>query len=135
MEFLKNFIKTKSIGWYVSAAAFLTGLITLIIYTARGGNVYSPVSGTAVAMLVLGVITNAAVLVKDFKVGGFIPLIFYAIALAVLLNTEMLFLSNVLTGIDGNVIDGAWMAFCVFLVITIVCCIVAFSMKMTAEKK
>lgn len=135
MDAIKNFLKTKSIGWYVSLVSFVTALITLIVYAARGGNIYSPVSGVAVTMLVIGLVANAAILYKDFKIGAFIPLVFYAIALAVLLNSEMLFLSNVLTGIDGNSLDSAWMTFMVFLVVTLIASIVAFSMKMTKDNK
>lgn len=135
MDAIKNFLKTKSIGWYVSLASFVTALVTLIVYAARGGNIYSPVSGIAVTMLVIGLVTNAAILYKDFKIGAFIPLVFYAIALAVLLNTEMLFLSNVLTGIDGNTLDSSWLTFMVFLIVTIVASVVAFAMKMTKDSE
>lgn len=133
MEAVKNFMEKKSVGWYVSLAALVFGLITVIVYGARGGNSYSPVSPAAVVLLVLGIIINAAVLVKDFKIGAFVPYIFYTVALGVLFNSEMLFVSNVLGGIDNNVFDGAFIAFLVFLALTLVTSFAAAIMRMTKK--
>lgn len=131
METIKKFLAKKSAGWYVAAAAFILAVITLIIYTVRGGNSYSPVSGAAVALLVVGIITNAAVLVCDFKVGAFLPYVFYCCALGVLFNTEMLFITNVLTGVDGNSFDAAYITFFVFLFLTLASGFAAAVMKLT----
>ena len=51
MKLVKSFLKNKKAGWYVSAAALVLALITIIVYTVRGGNYLSPVSDTAVALL------------------------------------------------------------------------------------
>ena len=58
MQLIKDYLKSRTAGWYVSLASFVFGLVTFIIYVARGGNSFSPVSGAAVAMLVLGWATN-----------------------------------------------------------------------------
>ena len=134
MEAVKEFISKKSVGWYVSAAACVLGLITLIIYAARGGNSYSPLSPAAVTLLVFGVVTNAAVLWKDFKVGAFVPYIFYVAAFGVLFNSEMLFVTNVLGGIDNNVFDSAFIACAVFLALTIVGGFAAAVMRLTKRR-
>lgn len=133
MDFIKKFLAGKKPGWYVSLASFVLGLITVIVYGARGGNYLSPVSGVAVAMLVLGVVTNVAVLVKDFKIGALLPAIFYAIAVAVLLNTEMLFITNVAFGVDGNYFDGAFFTFLITLALALVCAAVAFGMGLSKK--
>lgn len=135
MEAIKKFLSGKKAGWYVSAASALLAIITLIVYCARGGNVYSELSGLAVAMLVIGIVTNLAVLVKDFGVGAFIPFVFYAVTLGILANTEMLFLSNVLTNIDGNTFDAAWITFMVTLVLTIGAALAACIMSMEKKKE
>lgn len=134
MENVKSFLSGKAKGWYVECAALLFGIITLIVYVARGGNSYSPVSGAAVATLALGVVCNICVLIKDYKVGGFLPVVFYAITLAILLNTEMLFLSNVLTGIDNNSFDVAFIVFVVTMILSLVTSIIAFSMKLSKDE-
>lgn len=135
MEFIKKFLANKRPGWYLSAASLLLGLITVIVYTARGGNYLSPVSGAAVALLVFAIITNAAVLVIDFKLLAFIPMMLYACTVAVFLNTEMLFITNVIFGVDGNYFDGAFYTFLVTAVLAMVVSAVAFAMGLSKSNK
>ena len=135
MENVKKFLANKKPGWYVSLASFVLGLITLIVYAARGGNYLSPVSTAAVLLLVFGVITNAAVLVKDFRLLAFVPMILYACVVAVLLNTEMLFITNVIFGVDGNYFDGAFFTFLVTGVLAMVTSAVAFAMGLSKSNK
>ena len=113
----------------------MLGLITVIVYTARGGNYLSPVSSAAVVLLVFAVLTNAAVLVMDFKVAAFIPMILYACTVAVFLNTEMLFITNVIFGVDGNYFDGAFFTFLVTGVLAMVTSAVAFAMGLSKSNK
>lgn len=135
MKMLKDFLANKRPGWYVSVASLLLGLITVIVYTARGGNYLSPVSSAAVVLLVFAVLTNAAVLVMDFKVAAFIPMILYACTVAVFLNTEMLFITNVIFGVDGNHFDGAFFTFLVTGVLAMVTSAVAFAMGLSKSNK
>ena len=109
-------------------------IVTAIVYTVRGGNVYSPVDNTAVAMLIVGIVCNAVVLVKDFRIGAFVPFVFYTVTAGILLNTEMLFLSNVMTAIDNNALDGAWIFFVVTLVVSVLCAGIAAAMRMTKKQ-
>lgn len=135
MNSIKRFLANKRPGWYVSVVSLILGLITVIVYTARGGNYLSPVSGAAVALLVLGIVTNAAVLVIDFKVLALLPMVFYTCAVAVLLNTEMLFITNVLFGVDGNVFDSAFYTFIITSLLSMVVSAVAFSMGLSKSNK
>lgn len=135
MENVKKFLANKKPGWYVSLASFVLGLITLIVYAARGGNYLSPVSTAAVLLLVFGVITNAAVLVKDFRLLAFVPMILYACVVAVLLNTEMLFITNVLFGVDGNYFDGAFYTFVITSILAMIVSAVAFAMRLSKNDK
>lgn len=130
----KSFIASKKIGWYVSIAACVLGLIALIAYTARGGHYLSPVSTAAVLMFVFGVVTNIAVLVKDFKLCAIVPVIFYSIALAILLNTEMQLITNVIFGVDGNVLDGGWWTFVITDVLAVIASAVAFGLGLEKPK-
>ncbi len=130
---VKKFLATKGTGWYFSAVACVLAIITLLVYTIRGGNSYSPVSGAAVATLAIGIVLNLGVLYKDFKVGAFLPFILYVVTLGILLNSEMLFVSNVFTGIDNNVLDVAFIVFILTLVLTIVAAFGAYVAKMTKE--
>ena len=134
MQLIKDYLKSRTAGWYVSLASFVFGLVTFIIYVARGGNSFSPVSGAAVAMLVLGWATNLLVLVKDFGVGAFVPYLFYIAAFGVLFNSEMAFVSNVFTSIDGTRLDGAFIACFVFLILTMATGFAACIMKLGKKK-
>ena len=73
MENVKKFLANKKPGWYVSLASFVLGLITLIVYAARGGNHLSPVSTAAVLLLVFGVIPTAAGRGQTFRLVVFVP--------------------------------------------------------------
>lgn len=130
---MKNFLASKKVGWYVSVVALVLALITLIAYVARGGNYLSPVESSVVIVLIVGIVLNAVVLWKDFKVGAILPLVFYAISTAILLNTEMLFVSNVAFGVDGNSFDLAFYVFIVCDVLSVIVSAVAFSMGLSKQ--
>lgn len=113
-----SYLKTRTPGWYVSLSSLLVGLIGLIVYLVRGGNTYSPVSMSATLVFSIGLVVNALILIKDFKIGAYIPFILYSVTLAILLNSEMLFISNVLTGIDNNSFDPAFIIFFILFILT-----------------
>ena len=131
---LKKFLSGKKTGFYLSALGFLFALLTLIVYTARGGNYLSPVSAAAVVVLVIGLITNILCLFKDFGILGIVPVVLYASSLTVLLNTEMLFISNVAFGVDGNSFDVAFFLFWIFDILATVLTAVGFSIGLSKEK-
>lgn len=132
---IKKFLETKKTGWYVELASFILALITLITYMARGGNYLSPVSTSAVVVLSIGLVINAVALFKDFKVLGLLPVALYTGSAAILLNTEMLFISNVIFGVDGNSFDVAFFMFIICDILAIITSAVAFSMGLTKEVK
>ena len=134
MNQIKSFLANKTPGFYVSACACLLGLIGLLVYTIRGGNYLSPVNGVAVALLILGVASNIGVLVKDFSILGIIPVALYSAAFAVLFNTEMLFLTNVAFGVDGNVIDFGWVFFFIMIILAVLFSAVSYGMGLSKPK-
>ncbi|MBQ9265671.1 MAG: hypothetical protein IJ186_01165 [Bacilli bacterium] len=135
MAFIKNLLAKKAIGFYVSAAAMVLAILTVLLYGVRGGNSYSPVSSLAVWMFVIGIVTNCAILVKDFKFGAYIPFIFYLVGFGVLFNTEMLFISNVLMDIDGNTFDALYIIIFILLILTLATSFAATIMKLEKEDK
>ncbi len=135
MAFIKKFLSTKAAGFYVSLASLVLGLLALIVYVARGGNSYSPVSIPAVVVLVLAIVTNVLVLIKDFGFLAYVPYILYIVTLGIWLNSEMLYLSNVFTGIDNNSLDPAWIVMVLFLVLAIATGFAATVMKIAKKKK
>jgi hypothetical protein len=130
---MNEFLSKKTTSWYISCASMVLALVGLIVYVVRGGNSYSPVSSIAMTAWAAGIVLNAVVLVQDFKIGQFIPYLLYVVTLGILLNTEMLFASNVLVSIDGGFFDVAWIAFVVCLVLAIVTGFVASIKPLTKE--
>lgn len=137
MENLKKFLAGKAPGFYVSLASFLFALLFLIVYAARGGDSQqlSPVDTTAIVLVVIGLVTNVVVLIKDFGYLAYLPYLFYTITFGVLLNSEMLFLSNVLTAIDNNAIDPLFYVMIVFLVLAIATGFAATIMRIAKKKE
>lgn len=134
MSKISNYLKTRTKGWYVALLSLLIGFIGLIVYLARGGNTYSPVSVSATITFSIGLIINALILVKDFKLGAYIPFILYTVTLAILLNSEMLFISNVLTGIDNNSLDAPFIIFVSLFILTTIFSFASTIMKLHEEK-
>jgi hypothetical protein len=130
---MNEFLSKKTTSWYISCASMVLALVGLIVYVVRGGNSYSPVSSIAMTAWAAGIVLNAVVLVQDFKIGQFIPYLLYVVTLGILLNTEMLFASNVLVSIDGGFFDVAWIAFVVCLALAIVTGFVASIKPLTKE--
>lgn len=131
----KKFLADKLPGFYVACFSFVFALLSLIIYVARGGNYLSPVSPVAVTLLAIGLVFNLISLIADFKMLPFIPVVLYACSIAVLLNTEMLFISNVAFGVDGNSLDIAFFLFWIFDVLAVITSAVAFSMGLSKSGK
>ena len=135
MNNVKKFFANKKPGFYVMALACLLGLLSLIVYVARGGNYLSPVSGLAVTLLAIGVVASLLCLVLDFGILGIVPVALFASALAVLLNTEMLFISNVAFGVDGNSIDGGFVFFVGGVILAVLLSAVAFGMGLSKSNR
>ena len=135
MNNFKRFLANKKPGFYVSIVSFVLALICLIAYTARGGNYLSPVNGLAVTFLVLGLVFNCIALVDDFSVLGIFPTVFYAVTVAILINSEMLYVSNVAFGVDGNSFDAGFFTFVVTSILATIVAAVAFSMGISKSNK
>lgn len=131
---LKKFLSSKGKGFYLSLASLLCGMLTVVFYTARGGNYLSPVSPVAVVRMVLGIVTTLLCCFKDFGILGILPVAFYAVSVAILLNTEMLFISNVAFGVDGNSFDALFFLFWIFDFLAVILAAVAFSLGYSKKK-
>lgn len=106
-----------------------------MLIQARSGNCLSPVSNATVVVLVIGILINVVALLKDFKILGLVPVVLYSVSAEILLNTEMLFISNVIFGVDGNSFDGAFFTFIACELLAVITSAVAFSMGLTKEDK
>lgn len=135
MSNIKRFLANKKPGFYVLLAAFVLGLVGLITYVARGGNYLSPVSKVAVILWVFAEITSLLCLVDDLTLLGFVPVALFASVLGVLLNSEMLFITNVGFGVDNNSFDGAFFVFLICAVLATLTSAVAYGMGISKTYK
>ena len=134
MTKIKEFFASRKPGFYVSFFGCVLALIGFIVYVARGGNYLSPVNGAAVTLWIIGIVCNVASLIVDFSLLGILPVALYAASFAVLLNSEMLFLTNVAFGVDGNSIDFGWIFFFICILVAILLVAVGFGMGTAKEK-
>lgn len=134
MNKIKQFLSEKSIGYYLFAASALLGLITFIIYVARGGDSMTDLSAATIALMIIGVVLNIALLVKNFTPLEIIPFVFYIAGFMTYIGSEIMFITNVMYGVDGNVLDGAFFAIIVFGVLSIICGITACIMRIGNKK-
>lgn len=113
MADIKQFLSKKTVGWYIALASAVMGLITLVIYAARGGDALTKLSSPAIAVIAIGVVLNALLLVKDVKPLEIVPFVLYFVAILIYGASEVNFIANVIYGVDGNAFDPAF--FCVFV--------------------
>ena len=100
----------------VSGAA---ALIAAVTYVLRGGDVLTAATPTVTILLAVGVILNILLSIKDIKPLEIVPFILYLAAFLVFIDTEITFISNVIMGIDGNAIDGAFIFYSVMNIIAV----------------
>jgi hypothetical protein len=131
MEKKTTFLEKKAGCWYVSVIALACAAISLVVYVLRGGNYLSPVNSMAVTLMIVGVVVNALILLKDFRIGAFIPFVMYMCVFGILLNSEMLFISNVAFGVDGNFLDTGFFVFVGTNILSIFFSAIAATGKMT----
>lgn len=116
---VKEFMTKRTVGWYLFAASALCGLLTLIVYAARGGDVLTKLAPAAIVLLVVGVLLNAALLVKDVRPLELAPFVLYLAAFAVFMASEITFIGNVINGVDGNALDGGFVCVALFGLVSV----------------
>lgn len=129
MNAIKDFFSKKSIGYYIFAGSALLGLLTLIIYTTRNGDVLTKLEPAAITLLIVGVVLNILLLIKNIKPLELVPFILYLSAFAVFMSSEITFIGNVANGVDGNVFDAGFMMIAIFGVLSVVLGMIACIMK------
>lgn len=109
----QGFFKDKTIGFYIFLLSGAAAFIAAVVYVLRNGDVLTATTPTVTILLAAGIVLNVLLAVKDIKPLEIVPFILYLAALLVFVDTEITFISNVIMGIDGNAIDGAFILYCV----------------------
>lgn len=115
----QGFFKNKTTGFYIFVVSGAAALIAAVTYVLRGGDVLTAATPTVTILLAVGVILNILLSIKDIKPLEIVPFILYLAAFLVFIDTEITFISNVIMGIDGNAIDGAFIFYSVMNIIAV----------------
>ena len=104
------------------AAAGISG----VLYLASKWSVYAGMTTSVGAVtitlvtLVVGILLHLASIVTKNRWLRYLPFVFYVTALIMVIDFEMMWIANVLMGIDKNTFDPVWLAAGVFLLIAVV---------------
>ena len=117
---MSTFFKDKVTAWYIFAVSAVFALISLILYVARGGDIFTTVSPIAVALNVAGIVLTCLMLVKDVKPLEIIPFVLYLAALLIFFGSEIEFIGNVAYGTDGQAISASFIGIAVFGLLSVI---------------
>jgi len=129
----QNFFKNKTTGFYLFVASGVAALIAAITYMLRNGDVLTSTTPAVTILLAVGILLNILLSVKDVKPMEIIPFILYLAAFLVFINTEITFISNVIMGIDGNAIDGAFILYAVMNIMAVATGMIASIVEIEKE--
>ena len=129
----QGFFKNKTTGFYIFVVSGAAALIAAVTYVLRGGDVLTAATPTVTILLAVGVILNILLSIKDIKPLEIVPFILYLAAFLVFIDTEITFISNVIMGIDGNAIDGAFIFYSVMNIIAVAAGMAASTVKIERD--
>ena len=129
----QGFFKNKTTGFYIFVVSGAAALIAAVTYVLRGGDVLTAATPTVTILLAVGVILNILLSIKDIKPLEIVPFILYLAAFLVFIDTEITFISNVIMGIDGNAIDGAFIFYSVMNIIAVAAGVAASIVKIERD--
>lgn len=132
---MREFLAKKSIGWYIYGGAALFALISLIIYVARGGDIFTKVSSAAVVLSIIGILLSIGMMIKDIKPLEIIPFVFYFASLLIFFGSEIEFIGNVAYGTDGQAISAGFVCIAVFGLLSVIAAMTASIMKIEKENR
>ena len=135
MAAVKEFLKSRGVGYYMYAASALCALVMFVVYVARGGDVLTGLEPAAVALGIIGVLGNVGLLIRNVRPLEILPFILYTVVLAVFVSSEINFIANVINGVDGNSLDGGFFCVIVFGALAVVLGMAACIVRLEKTEK
>lgn len=121
MDKVIEFIKSRSVAYFIAFGSVLCGIIALIVYCAAGTNNFAPqLSVSVIVPLVLATVLGIFSLVKTFKLALLAQYVIYLYAFISVFIVNINLIANLLYNVDGSSIPPA------FFVIAIFACIATF---------
>ena len=104
MEFVKNYFKNRTLGFWLAfgaaVLAFVSSIVYIIVYLATAGSaidrVFSPLT---FAMMLVGSLTAVAAEQLGFWFGRLVPAAFYSVAVAYHFMQTMYTMADAITGV------------------------------------
>ena len=136
MDRVKDFLRERSLGFYLAIPAMIIAFITIFLYQKIGITVFSPtLNKETIIFLILGIVFTAISLgmpfipvkhVDDFtKLVRVIAYLMYLYAFLMFVYSQINFIGNVLVGIDGNSFSGTFILTVIFYVLAIILTLVS----------
>ena len=128
MERVKDFLRERSLGFYLAIPAIIIAFITIFLYKKIGITVFSPtLNKETILFLILGIIFTVISLgmtfipfkyVKMFaKLVRFIAYLMYLYAFLMFVYSQVNFIANVFVAIDGNSFSATFILTMVFYIL------------------
>ena len=117
---MSTFFKDRKTTWYIFAAAAVCALISLVLYVARGGDIFTTVIPAAVILNIVGIVLTLLLMIRDIKPLEILPFILYFAALMIFLGSEIEFIGNVAYGTDGQAIGPMFIAIALFGLLAVI---------------
>ena len=103
MNKISEFIKSRSIAYFIAAASLVCGLITFTVYLAAGTNNFATShSPTVIVPLAIGILIGAFSMVKTFKLALLCQYLAYLYAFISVFIVNINLIANLAYNIDGS---------------------------------
>lgn len=133
MSSVRNFFQKRTVGYYIYALSCILAIATAIVYEVRGGDALTKIDHSVTVLLIIGIVVNVFMMLKDIKPLEIVPFVLYLIAIVAFIATEIDFIGNVFYGVDGNAFDPAFFGIIVLGILAVISGMIACMMKIERE--
>ncbi len=123
---IKKLLTQRGVSFYLAVASFVLALVVLILYLSTGVTEFTPkLDGATVALLIVGLIINAATAVFEVKMAKYVAYIIYLFAFCTYIRSEISYIANVFVSIDGTQFSASFLCTAIFMLAAIVVSLVS----------
>lgn len=121
MDKIVEFLKSRSVAYYLAFASVVCGFVALIVYAAAGTNNFAPtLSASVIAPLAIGTAIGIFSMVKTYKLALLAQYVVYLYGFISVFIVNINLIANLLYNVDGSSFPAS------FFVIAIFACLATF---------
>lgn len=121
MSKLLEFLKTRSVAYYVAMASTVCGLIALIVYLAAGTNDFATtLSPKVIVPFAIGLVLGVFSIFKTFKLALLGQYVVYLFGFISVFTINITLITNIFYNVDGSTIPAALIVIAIFALIATV---------------